>query len=109
MAIIQVYAPTSAAPKEELKSFYNDLEECLESIDEKFVFIMGHFNAKLESEAEIGPCTGPHSIGSTNKNGYSLAKSCMKYNFESGKHLFQIFRNGPIDLEVAGRHNQKRD
>lgn len=89
MVVIQVYAPTSAAPKDEVKLFYSTLEECLESIKEKHIFIMGDFNAKVGSETEVGPCTGLFSTGKTNKNGYNLAKFCMKYNLKVGNTYFE--------------------
>lgn len=47
LAIFQVYAPTTAAPKEERKLFYRTLKECYEREQERYTIIMGDFNCKL--------------------------------------------------------------
>ena len=45
LVVIQVYAPTLAAPKEERKLFYQALEECYLREQEHYTIIMGDFNS----------------------------------------------------------------
>lgn len=46
VTIFQVYAPTSAAPKEETKKFYKTLDKSFEDTSEKYTFIMGDFKLR---------------------------------------------------------------
>ena len=49
--VIQVYAPTSNAEEAEVERFYEDLQDLLELIPQKYVlFITGDWNAKAESQ-----------------------------------------------------------
>jgi len=87
--IIQVYAPTSSAPKEDTKYVYKTLEETLEEVRGQYTFMVGDFNAKVGSEPEVGPCVGPHVGGVTNRNGHKLAKFCMRHNLKIANTYFE--------------------
>lgn len=73
VAIIQVYAPTSASTDEDLKKFYSDLDaaKCLCRSGE-MVSVMGDLNAKVgqrsmnTSEFAV---LGQHSVGERNECG----------------------------------------
>lgn len=75
LKIIQIYAPTSKAKKEEIELFYTDLQKEIDNTDRNDVLIvMGDFNAKvgsLQSETERG-IIGQHAYGGRNKNGQEL-------------------------------------
>lgn len=45
--IIQVYAPTSTAPDDEIEDFYDDISQALAIETAHYKFIIGDFNAKL--------------------------------------------------------------
>ena len=51
VSIIQCYAPTSTASNEEIKTFYNNLQETIDSIPSRDAkLVMGDFNAKVGSQ-----------------------------------------------------------
>ena len=55
ITVIQVYAPTSNAEEAEVKQFYEDLQDLLESTPPKDVlFIIGGWNAKVGSPETAG-------------------------------------------------------
>ena len=55
ITVIQVYAPTTNSKVAEVKWFYEDLQDLLELIPKKkkdVLFIIGDWNAKLESQSD---------------------------------------------------------
>ena len=60
ITVIQVYAPTSNAEEAEVEQFYEDLQDLLELTPppkKNVLFIIGDWNAKVESQ-EIPGVTG---------------------------------------------------
>ena len=54
ITVIQVYAPTSNAKEAKVEWFYEDLQDLLELTPKKDVlFIIGDWNAKLESQDNL--------------------------------------------------------
>ncbi len=74
IAIFQIYAPTFAADKEEMKEFYKTLENCFISEREQRNMITGDFNPKIGNEQTVRNCVGPAATSPTNKNCFSMAK-----------------------------------
>ena len=55
ITVIPAYAPTSNAEEAEVEWFYEDLQDLLELIPPKdVVFIIGDWNAKVESQETPG-------------------------------------------------------
>ena len=69
--VIQVYALTSNA--EEAEQFYEDLQDLLELTPKRHLFIIGNWNAKVESQETPG-VTG--KFGVQNKSGQRLIEFC---------------------------------
>ena len=56
ITVIQVYTPTTDAEEAEVDHFYEDVEQLLELITKKkkgILFIIGDWNAKLESQEKL--------------------------------------------------------
>ena len=67
--VIQVYAPTSTAEKDEVEWFYEDLQDVIELTPKKDVlFIIGDWNAKVGSQETPG-VTGKFGLGIGMKQG----------------------------------------
>ena len=69
ITIIQVYAPASNAEEAEVEQFYENLQELLKLKSKKHVlFIIGDWNAKIESQETLG-ITGKFGLGVQNEQG----------------------------------------
>ena len=69
ISVIQVYAPTSNAEEAEVEWFYENLQELLQLTPKKDVlFIIGFWNAKIESQETSG-VTGKFGLGVQNEAG----------------------------------------
>ena len=65
--IIQVYAPTSERPEEEVEEFYEDLDKAKKYLKSQSTqIIMGDFNAKVGSD-KVENIVGPCGIGDTSE------------------------------------------
>ena len=72
ITVIQVYALTSNAEEAEVERFYEDLQDLLEVIPQKYVlFILGNWNAKVGSQETPG-VTGKFGLGVWNEAGQRL-------------------------------------
>ncbi|XP_063532097.1 craniofacial development protein 2-like [Cydia strobilella] len=72
MSIIQVHAPTSASPDEDIETFYHTIEQA-QLISEKKQFIIGDFNAITGiPKKEENFITGDYGSGVRNKRGHRL-------------------------------------
>jgi hypothetical protein len=71
IAIIQVYAPTSAASESEISSFYDDLQIAINDFKYcKWFIVMGDFNSKIgQRENGEEDVMGPHCYGTRNERG----------------------------------------
>ena len=65
--VIQVYAPSSNAEEAEVEWFYEDLQD-LELTPKKDAWIIGDWNAKVESQETPG-VTGKFGLGVQNEAG----------------------------------------
>ena len=66
IGIIQVHAPTSARPEEEVEEFYEDLDKAKTYLkSQSKQIIMGDFKAKVGSD-KVENIVGPCGIGDTN-------------------------------------------
>lgn len=92
ITILQVYAPTTAAPDEEIEDFYNNLQETIEKVKKSdILIIMGDFNAKVgkETAKEEKYIKGPYSIGQRNERGERLIQLCQEHNLIITNTIFQ--------------------
>lgn len=80
--ILQIYAPTMAAAKDEVKQFYQTLNEHYIREQERVSLVMEDFNSKIGNEQEICGYTGPFRKGVSNRNGHKLGKFCMNQNLK---------------------------
>ena len=87
--VIQVYAPTSTAEKDEVERFYEDLQDVIELTPKKDVlFIIGDWNAKVGSQETLG-VTGKFGLGIWNEAGQRLVEICQKNAQVIANTLFQ--------------------
>ena len=81
IGIIQVYAPTSERPEEEVEEFYEDLDKAKKYLKSQSTqIIMGDFNAKVGSD-KVENIVGPCGIGDTNERGEKLIEWCKANDF----------------------------
>ena len=67
--VIQAYAPSSNAEEAEVQRFYEDLQDILELIPQKYVlFIIGDLNTKVGSQETPG-VDGKFDLGVQNEAG----------------------------------------
>ena len=72
IAIVQVYAPTSASTDDEIEECYNLLESTLDQVKSNEVLVvMGDMNAKVGQERN-GNIVGPCGMGEKNERGGKL-------------------------------------
>ena len=66
--IMQVYAPQSGRPDEEIEMFYEEVEKAIERKTCQYNIVMGEFNAKIgqKSKNETTASMGFHGIGERN-------------------------------------------
>ena len=74
---MQVYARTSKAEEAEVEWFYEDLQDLLELTQKDVLFIIGDWNAKVESQ-EIPVVTGKFGLGVQNEAGQRLTEFCQE-------------------------------
>ena len=75
ITIVQVYAPTTDYPDEEIEAFYNELQEVLDQIPKKDILVVqGDWNAKVGSDAKSDwhDVCGQYSNKDTNDRGLRL-------------------------------------
>ena len=88
ITVIQVYAPITN-PKDEVKWFYEDLQDLLELTPKKDVlFIIGDWNAKVGSQETPG-LTGKFGLGIGNEAGQRLIEFCQENALVITNTLFQ--------------------
>ena len=78
LALIQVYAPTSAADEETMEKFYDDIDSAMKQCRHNdCVLVLGDFNAKVGSDTH-GGITGNWGLGATNERGEALTEWCIQ-------------------------------
>uniref|UniRef100_A0A803T1Q9 Reverse transcriptase domain-containing protein n=1 Tax=Anolis carolinensis TaxID=28377 RepID=A0A803T1Q9_ANOCA len=89
IAVIQIYAPTTAAEEAELGKFYEDLQHLLDNTPKKdIILITGDWNAKVGSQMITG-ITGKHGLGQQNEAGGRLIEFCQENSLCITNTLFQ--------------------
>ena len=86
ITVIQVYAPTSNA--EEAEQFYEDLQDLLELTPKRHLFIIGNWNAKVESQETPG-VTGKFGLGVQNEAWQRLREFCQEKALVIANTLFR--------------------
>lgn len=71
MNIVQCYAPTEQAEREEKEKFYNQLQNTVNQIKKReIVIVMGDINTKVsEDNTDLEQVMGRHGIDQANENG----------------------------------------
>lgn len=69
IVVVQVYAPTSDYPDEEIESFYDDVDKALKyAKSQDVVLVLGDLNAKV-GKGKDGDNVGDHGLGTRNERG----------------------------------------
>ena len=75
--IIQVYAPTQDHEDEEIKAFYEKIENVLQRVKYgEVTCIKGDFNAKVGTK--LDNTVGRYGVGDTNESGERLVEFCQQ-------------------------------
>ncbi|KAJ0181356.1 hypothetical protein K1T71_003441 [Dendrolimus kikuchii] len=73
LKVIQVYAPTSAHPDEEVEAMYEDITKAIHgTTSAHYNVVMGDFNAKVGVQECDEPKIGPYGLGRRNHRGQML-------------------------------------
>ncbi|XP_052741056.1 craniofacial development protein 2-like [Bicyclus anynana] len=86
LSIIQVYAPTEAAPDEDIKEFYKTLNTAL-SMSNRNVIVMGDFNAKIGQAKSGENSIIKYGYGTRNGRGEML----IEFAFENNLPILNTF------------------
>ena len=89
ITVIQTYASTTNAEKDEDKQFHDDLQDFLELTPKKDVlFTIRDWNAKVGSQ-EIPGVTGKFHLGVRNEAGQKLKEFCQENALVIANTFFQ--------------------
>ncbi|CAH2091584.1 unnamed protein product [Euphydryas editha] len=89
ISIIQVYAPTSEAPEEEVEVFYNQIDEAQNLARGKLI-LMGDFNAKIgQRKSPENSIMGPYCYGKRNNRGGRLLQYALTNKFTIINTIFK--------------------
>ena len=81
ITIVQYYAPTSTANEDEINSFYDSLQETIDTIPNRDLqVIMGHMNAKVGMNSTPNKTCGCFGLGEQNERGERLIEFCSANN-----------------------------
>ena len=80
LLLLQVYAPTTADPDEEIENFYDEVKNAINEIKkwDDIVLLMGDFNAKI-GKGKQDEVVGPHGLGKRNDSGEPVVGFCIKH------------------------------
>lgn len=90
--VISVYAPTLYKSDEIKEKFYEELSQCLKSINAKEqILLLGDFNARVGRDYEAWPgILGRHGVGNMNSNGQLLLSLCAQYDLAISNTMFRL-------------------
>ena len=91
LSIVVCYAPHSGTPEDVKDSFYETLQDTIDSIAKRDMTIcLGDFNSKVGSDnGGYESVMGRHGLGEVNENGARLISFCAANNLVIGGTLFQ--------------------
>ena len=80
--IVQVYAPASTSPEDEIEKFYDDLDAAYKiSRSQEMRIVMGDLNAKVGTEQDpFREVVGRYGLGSRNERGDMWVDWCMTHD-----------------------------
>ncbi|KAM3968329.1 proton-coupled amino acid transporter-like protein acs [Aphomia sociella] len=88
-----VYAPKLDKSDDIKDKFYNELAQCLDSINAREkILLLGDFNARVrrDYEAWSGVLGSGHGVGNMNSNGQLLLSLCAQYEREISSTMFRL-------------------
>ena len=74
LKVIQVYAPTTSHPDDEVEALYEDISRAIQTSKTQFTVVMGDFNAKIGMREGAEPRVGKFGVGTRNPRGQRLAE-----------------------------------
>ena len=82
LVIVQVYAPTSTSPEDEIEKLYDDLDSAYKMCgSQEMKIVMGDLNAKVVTEQDPLPeVVGRYGLGSRNERGDMWVDWCMTHD-----------------------------
>ncbi|XP_042885955.1 craniofacial development protein 2-like [Penaeus japonicus] len=90
ITIVQCYAPTSTANEDEINSFYDSLQETIDSIPNRDLqVIMGDMNAKVGKNPTPNKTCGRFGLGEKNERGDRLIEFCSANNMLITNTMFE--------------------
>lgn len=88
--IIQAYAPTEQAEQTVLEAFYEDLSQAIKNNAEKYIILMGDFNAQIGTRQNIKEYVlGKFGYGKRSRNGQKLVEFLMEHNLSALNSIFK--------------------
>lgn len=88
--IVQVYAPTSDKTEEEVEHFYNEVQQALDSTNNRdTTIIMGDFNSKI-GKGEVEDIVGQYGLGQRNERGDRLVEFCQENGLVVTNTFFKL-------------------
>ena len=112
LVIIQVYAPTSTSPDEDIEQFYNDLDSVHKQAGSQDMIIdMGDSNAKVGNEQDPLPeVVGFHGLGSRNERGDIWVHWCTTHDqhFQHNNSHLYTWKSPGDGARNQIHHNQQK-
>lgn len=88
--IIQVYAPTTDGPDQEVRDFYKEIQDLLQMTkNHEINLVIGDFNAKV-GKGEVPRIAGNFGLGARNERGDILVQFCQECDFAIMNTYFQL-------------------
>ncbi|KAG7307782.1 hypothetical protein JYU34_006375 [Plutella xylostella] len=87
--VIQVYAPTSKHPDEEVETFYEEVEKAYLENPCHFTIIMGDFNAKVGPPLANETSVGQFGLGTRNARGQTLVNFLEQHQLYAMNTFFK--------------------
>ena len=89
LIVIQLYTPTTDAKEAEADQFYEDLQNLPELAQKDVLFIIGDWNAKVESQ-KIPRITDKFGLGVQNESGKRLMEFCQEKTLVTANIISQL-------------------
>ncbi|KAJ2950085.1 hypothetical protein O0L34_g11426 [Tuta absoluta] len=90
--VISVYAPTLDKSDDIKDKFYEEVSQCLDSINAREqILLLGDFNARVGRDYGAWPgVLGRHGVGNMNSNGQLLLSLCAQYDLAISNTMFRL-------------------